>query len=220
MDGIDEHHRLVDLHRVEQVLVIVNESLLFGVVEAPRHGFRLAIVKAQAMQQDNQPGAAVALPKRPRQPRPDQPRAAGQFGADPIAEGGFLLAAQAAAGAFVAEPPQPLDPASLISATPVANCVVVQQQSRPDPLATPRLIEKDHRVGSAGDAVLRKPVPRNADQGSPILTRKKSAANHLASRIPLNRPVKPFLGFSRSQGIYQSSGSLNFWALEDSQVIR
>jgi enolase len=49
--------------------------------------------------------------------------------------------------------------------------------------------------------VLRKPVPRNADQGSPILTRKKSAANHLASRIPLNRPVKPFLGFSRSQGI-------------------
>jgi len=60
MDGVDEDDRLVAVHRVEQVLVTVNESLLLGVVEAARHGVRLAIVKAQTMQQGDQPRAAVA----------------------------------------------------------------------------------------------------------------------------------------------------------------
>ena len=84
--------------------------LAVGVVEAARHGFRLAIVKAQTMQQDNQPRAAVALPKRPRQPGADQSRAARQLGANPIAQSGFLLAAQAAAAAFVAKVFSPSTP--------------------------------------------------------------------------------------------------------------
>ena len=51
MDHIDESDRLIGAHRVEQVLVFVDEGLLSGVVEAARHGLRLAIVEAQAMQQ-------------------------------------------------------------------------------------------------------------------------------------------------------------------------
>ncbi len=81
------------------------------------------------------------------------------------------------------------------------NRVVVQQLSRCDPLATPPLIEKDHRVGSAAYAVLGKAVSRNVDQGAPILTRKKSAANHVASRIPFKDAVKPLLGFSTIRDI-------------------
>ena len=115
MDGVDEYDRLVGVHRVEQAFVTVNESLLFGVVEAARHGFRLAIVETQTMQQDNQPRAAVGLRKRPRQPGADQPRAAWQLGANPIAQRGLLLGGQTAAAAFMAEALQPLDPASLIS---------------------------------------------------------------------------------------------------------
>ena len=63
MDRIDEDDGLVGAHRVEQVLVFVDEGLLFGVVEAARHGLRLAIVEAQTMQQGDQPRAAVAQPK-------------------------------------------------------------------------------------------------------------------------------------------------------------
>ena len=47
MNRIDEGDGLIDAHRVEQVLVFVDEGLLFGVVEAARHGLRLAIVEAQ-----------------------------------------------------------------------------------------------------------------------------------------------------------------------------
>ena len=63
MNRIDKGDGLIDAHRVEQVLVFVDEGLLLGVVEAARHRFRLAIVKAQAMQQRDQPRAAIAQPK-------------------------------------------------------------------------------------------------------------------------------------------------------------
>ena len=60
MNRIDEGDGLIGAHRVEQVLVCVDERLLFGVVEAARHGLRLAIVEVQTMQQRDQRGAAVA----------------------------------------------------------------------------------------------------------------------------------------------------------------
>ena len=42
----------------------INESLLFGVVEAARHGFRLAIVKVQTMQQRRSaPGGCSSAPR-------------------------------------------------------------------------------------------------------------------------------------------------------------
>ena len=63
MNRIDEGDGLIGAHRVEQVLVFVDEGLLFGVVEAARHGLRLAIVEVQTMQQRNQPRAAVAQPE-------------------------------------------------------------------------------------------------------------------------------------------------------------
>ena len=63
MNRIDEGDGLIGAHRVEQVLVFVDERLLFGVVEAARHGLRLAIVEVQTMQQRNQPRAAVAQPE-------------------------------------------------------------------------------------------------------------------------------------------------------------
>ena len=47
MNRIDERDRLIGAHCIEQVLVFVDESLLPGVVETARHGFRLAIVEAR-----------------------------------------------------------------------------------------------------------------------------------------------------------------------------
>jgi hypothetical protein len=46
MNRIDENDGLILVHRVEQVLVFVDEGLLFGVVEVARRLFRLALVEA------------------------------------------------------------------------------------------------------------------------------------------------------------------------------
>ena len=51
---------------------------------------------------------------------------------------------------------------------PIANRIVVQQQCRRNPLAAPAPIEKDDGVGSAGNPMLLKPVPRNPDQDLPV----------------------------------------------------
>jgi hypothetical protein len=49
--------------------------------------------------------------------------------------------------------------------------------------------------------MLHKPIPSKPDQGSPVVSREKSAANHFARRILFGRNVKVFLGFSVSRGI-------------------
>ena len=49
--------------------------------------------------------------------------------------------------------------------------------------------------------MLLKPIPRDPSQGSPVVSREKSAANHFARRILFGRNVKMFLGFSMSWGI-------------------
>ena len=90
------------------------------------------------------------------------------MGVDPIAQSDCLLVGEAAAAAFVAKALQPLDATSLIGPMPIANCVVVQQQCRGDPLAAPAPIKKDNGVGSAGYAMLLKPVSRNPDQDLPV----------------------------------------------------
>ena len=128
MNRIDEDDGLVGAHRVEQVLVLIDEGLLFGVVEAARHGFWLAIAKAQTMQHGDQPRTAVAPPECPLHPSSDPSNALGTMGVDPIAQSDFLLVAEAAAAAVVVEALQPLDAASLIGPMPVANRVVIQQQ--------------------------------------------------------------------------------------------
>ncbi len=151
-----------------------------------------------AARQSAQSGCRPAQTSAPARRRPTACCVA--IGANPIAQGGLLLGGETAAAAFMAEAIQPLDPASLISAMPVANRVVIQQQSGCNPLAAPPLVEKDDGVGSAGYAVLRKSVPRNANQGSPIVAREKSAANPIASRFPFNHTAKPFLGSSRIRG--------------------
>ena len=84
---------------------------------------------------------------------------------------------------------------------PIANRVVVQQQGLRDALAAPALVEKDDGVGSAGHAMLRKSIPSKPGQGPPLVSREKSAANHIPRRIPFARNVKEFLGFSKSRGI-------------------
>src|SRR5208337_4998062 len=127
--------------------------------------------------------------------------AAGTMGVDPIAQRAFLLAAEAAAAAFVAEALQFSNAASLEGAMPVADRVVVQQQSRRDTLTGPALVEKDDGVRPAGHAMLRKSIPRKPGQGSPVLSRQKTAANHSPSRIPFAPNVNRFLGSSMSQGI-------------------
>jgi hypothetical protein len=102
----------------------------------------------------------------------------------------FLLAAEAAATAFVAKGFQPTNPALPVSAMPVAYRVVIQRQSRSDLLATPSTVEKNDGVGSTGDPVLLKPISGNPNQGLPLLGRKKAAANHPRTRIPFRHPVK------------------------------
>jgi hypothetical protein len=64
-------------------------------------------------------------------------------------------------------------------------------------LTTPALVEKDDAVRPASYTVLRKSVTRDLNQGSPIVVREKSAANHVASRIPFRHPVKPFVRLLR-----------------------
>ena len=46
-----------------------------------------------------------------------------------------------------------------------------------------------------------KSIPSKPSQGSPVVSRGKSAANHIPGRILLDRNVKEFLGFSMSRGI-------------------
>jgi hypothetical protein len=113
-------------------------------------------------------------------------------GVDPFAQRAFLLAAEAAAAAFVAEALQSRDAASLLGPIPVANRVVVQQESRCDTLAAPALVEEDDRVRPAGHPMLRKSIPSKPGQGSPVVSREKSAANHIRRRILFARNVKEF----------------------------
>src|SRR6202167_5171068 len=153
------------------------------------------------MQQGDQPGTAVALPEGPFQKGPNLSDAAGTMGVDPIAQRAFLLVAEAAAAAFVAEALQFGNAASLKGAMPVADRVVVQQQSRRDTLAAPALVEKDDGVRPAGDAMLRKSIPRKPGQGSSVLSRQKTATNHTPSRILFPRNVNKFLGSSMSRSI-------------------
>src|SRR3974390_1468373 len=178
MNRIDEDNSFVGAHRVEQVLVFVDEGLLSGVVEAARHGLRLAIAEAKTVQQGDQPRAAVAQPESSLQPSPDLPGAARTVDVDPIAQSDFLLAAEAAATALVAKLLQPIDTALLISAIPGANRVIIQQQSRRDAFAAPSQIEKDDGVRSAGYPMLLKPLPGKPHQDLPVFGRKKAAANH------------------------------------------
>src|SRR5271166_2865418 len=123
------------------------------------------------------------------------------MGVDPSAQSDCLLVGEAAAAALVAKALQPLGATSLIGPMPIANRVVVQQQGLRDALAAPALVEKDDGVGSAGHAMLRKSIPSKPGQGSPLVSREKSAANHIPRRIPFARNVKEFLGFSKSRGI-------------------
>jgi hypothetical protein len=90
------------------------------------------------------------------------------MGVDPIAQSDFLLVGEVAAAAFVAEAFQPLDAASLIGPMPVANRIVIQQQSLRDTLAAPALVEKDDGVRSTRYAMLPKPVSRQPDQSSTV----------------------------------------------------
>ena len=178
MNRIDEDDGLVGAHRVEQVLVLIDEGLLSGAVKAARHGLRLAVVEAQTMQQGDQAGTAIALAEGPFQEGRDLSDAAGTVGVDPIAQRAFLLAAEAAAAAFVAEVLQFSNATSLEGAMPAADRIVVQQQSRRDTLAAPALVEKDDGVRPAGHAMLRKSIPRKPGQGSSVLSRQKTTTNH------------------------------------------
>ena len=101
----------------------------------------------------------------------------------------------------MAEALQPLDAASLVGAIPIANRVVVQQQRRCDTLAAPTPIEKDNGVRPAAHAMLRKSIPSKPGQGSPVISREKSAANHIPRRILFVRDVKQLLGFSINRRI-------------------
>jgi DDE superfamily endonuclease len=85
MNRIDEDDGLVGAHSIEQILVLIDEGLLFVVVEAAPHRLRLAIVKAQTMRQGNQTRAAVAQSICPPHPGSDLPNASGTMGVDPIA---------------------------------------------------------------------------------------------------------------------------------------
>ena len=182
MNRIDEDDGLVGAHRVEQVLVLIDEGLLSGVVKAAWHGLRLPVVEAQTMQQGDQAGTAIALAEAPFQEGRDLSDAAGTVGVDPIAQRAFLLAAEAAAAAFVAEALQFSNATSLEGAMPVADRIVVQQQSRRDTLAAPALVEKDDGVRPAGHAMLRKSIPRKPGQGPSVLSRQKTATNHTPAR--------------------------------------
>jgi hypothetical protein len=81
------------------------------------------------------------------------------MGVDPISQNDFLLLGEVAAAAYVIEGLRRFDPASLKSPMPVANRVVVQQQSGCDTLTALALIEEHHGVGPAGQAMLRKSIP-------------------------------------------------------------
>jgi hypothetical protein len=90
------------------------------------------------------------------------------MGVDPIAQSDFLLVSEMAAAALVAERLQPFNAALPISASPSANRVVVQKQSRCDTFAAPALVEKDDGVRPARNPMLREPIPRYPDQGLPV----------------------------------------------------
>src|ERR1700730_17225493 len=178
MSCVEEQDRLIRANRVEQVLVSADVGLLFGIVEAARHGFRLAIVEAQTMHQRDQTGMAVAHPKALLHKGPDLSGAAGMTVVDPLAQCSFLLDAKVAAATLVVEGLQSRDAASLVGPIPIAYRVVVQQQSRCDTLAAPPLVEKNDGVRPTSHPILRTSVPSKPSQGSSLISREKSAASH------------------------------------------
>src|SRR5271157_5668300 len=100
------------------------------------------IDKAQAVQQGDQPRAAIAHPRGPLQKGPDLSDGVGTMAVDPRAQRLFLLAAEPAAAALMAKALQPFDAASRVGPMPIANRVVVHQQSRRHALGAPVLVEK------------------------------------------------------------------------------
>jgi len=57
--------------------------------------------------------------------------------------------------------------------------------------------------------MLRKSIPSKPGQGSPVISREKSAANHIPRRILFVRNVKQLLGFSMNRRIEETNAQIH-----------
>ena len=124
---------------------------------------------------------------------------------DPSDQSLLLRFGKLAGAAADLEACQAADPALAVNLMPVANRLVVQQQSLSDLDTTPTLVEKQHRIGSSRQSMRRRSVPRQSAQGRAIFLRQKTRANHAANPNPILLAWQPLpdklFACSMSQGI-------------------
>ena len=83
---------------------------------------------------------------------------------------GLLLVAQLASAAARLKTRQPFEAILDKQAMPFADRVVVQKEHLGDPLAAQSIIQQRQRIGAPRQPMFHRPVPRQGDQVSPVLT--------------------------------------------------
>src|SRR5215470_18680752 len=153
------------------------------------------------MEQRDQTSVAVTKPIVLFQPSTDKVRIAGQKLCDPSLQRRLLLLAQPARAAFMAKIAQPLHALLFIGSKPAPNRIIVKQQRSCHLGAAPALIQQNDRIGPSRQTVLRKPIPRQLDQRSTLVCRKKAATNHVAKPNRSGYVRQADFGFSMSRSI-------------------
>ena len=200
--GVRKDDGLVGGERIQQLFVIADERLLLVHAHAAANRSRPFVFKAEPMKQRNQPGTALVddaktllekdghLPRRTRQAFA---HIGGQFF--------FLRPGQVTSPASGFEAPQAVDPVLVVELAPTSDRIVIEVERFGDPLAAPTIVQKQHRIGAARQALLRMAISQQRFQIRALAGRKETAANHPLNRIQKSNRRKPILGSRRSQGI-------------------
>ena len=169
MDGVDVDDRLVRAERIAQILVRVDELLLSFHVDLARHGFRLLPVEADAVHQLDQSGASIVQSEPLQDELSDFGGRRRQRLRRPGAQFVDLQGRQRTGAAVQIEQDERLDATVLeCLASRGADGGVVDVERLGDLGEGPALVEQQHRVRPAGDAMLLQPVPGDLHQVGPV----------------------------------------------------
>ena len=193
MDGVDVDDRLVRAERIAQVLVRVDELLLGFHVDLARHGFRLLPVEADAVHQLDQSRAGVVQSEPLQDELSDFGGRRRQHPRRPGAQFVDLEGRQRTGAAVQIEQDERLDATVLECLEPGADGGVVDVERLGDLGEGPALVEQQHRVRPAGDAMLLQPVPGDLHQVGPVRCTEETTVHlHQATGIDPADSVKRF----------------------------
>jgi hypothetical protein len=103
-----------------------------------------------------------------------------------------LRLAQNASAAAGLKPHQRLSSALGKRAMPATDRVVVQQKNPRHLLTAQAIVEQHQRIGSPGQPMRHRPIPRQRDQCGTFISQQEPRANHPLKRIQLNPLGKSF----------------------------